>query len=256
MRKQNGFITEKNNFIKKLFFMTAKAEEGTQAQDPKPQEGEPTTPTQEPSQPTSTTSSINYEDLIARARQQEKDKLYPQIKKLEEEKKALIEKNNANLLSLGEKDSEITALKKEIETLKSKGASSEEKRLLSENDDLKKKLAELEANTISREEIEKEIKAEYEVKLYREQKLREVGDTVIPELVTGATKEEIDNSIKNAQERFNQIQEKILGSTGRVPLSNTSVSSFQNANISLEDIAKLDPSSPEYAQLRVKLGLR
>ena len=107
----------------------------------------------------------------------------------------------------------------------------------------------------TREEIEAEIRAEYDVKLYREQKLREVGDTVIPELVTGTTIEEIDASIKVSQERYNQITSKFLGGV-QVPVANVNTSSFQAKDLKIEDIANLDPRSPEYAQLRARLGLK
>lgn len=247
MRIKHGFIKERTNFIKKLF-ITAKAEEGV---DPTPTpEGDPTpTPVNTP--------QINYEELIAKARQQEKDKLYPQIKKLEDEKKALIEKNNTNLLIIGEKDQKITTLTNELNTLKSNtNVSAREQELLSENERLKAELDTLKSETVSVDEIEKSIREEYEVKLYRSEKLREVGEEVIPELITGTTKEEIDASIKLSQERFKTLQEKILGQAQTVPVANTSVSTIQsNSNLKIEDIAKLDPKSPEYKEMRIKLGL-
>ena len=133
--------------------------------------------------------------------------------------------------------------------------SERETALQNEIESLKTTIANMEKDAISVEEIESSIRAEYEVKLYREQKLREIGDTVIPELIVGTTKEEIDASIVASQERFNQISNKILGSV-QVPVANVSTSSFQSKDLKLEDIANLDPRSPEYAQLRAKLGLR
>ena len=222
MRIKKGFITEKTNLLKKIMFMPVFAEE--------PQGTEPTEPqgngTTEP-QPQANT--VNFEDLIAKARQQEKAKLYPQIQKLQEQNNALTEKNNTHLLTIGEKDARIS--------------------------ELEKQLADIKANTVSREEIEAEIRAEYDVKLYREQKLREVGDTVIPELITGTTIEEIDASIKVSQERYNQITSKFLGGV-QVPVANVNTSSFQAKDLKIEDIANLDPRSPEYAQLRARLGLK
>lgn len=248
MSKQKGFITEKINLMKKLSFMTVFAEE--------PSNGEPTTPPVAPEVPKAPV--VNYEDLIASARKQEKDKLYPQIKKLEDEKAVLTEKSNAHLLLIGEKDAEISRLKQELEKVtlaSSKGANDKEKTLLSEIETLKGTIADLESNTVTREEIEAEIRGEYEIKLYREQKLREVGENVIPELITGVTKEEIDASIQKSQERFQQIQSRVLGNVN-VPVANANVSGFQAKDLKVEDIANLDPRSPEYAQLRAKLGLR
>lgn len=251
MRIKKGFITERTNFIKKIMLKTVMAEEQAPTE---PVVTEPNAPVvTEPTTPT-----VNYEDLIAKARQQEKSKLYPQITKLEEEKKALVEKNNANLLLIGEKDSKIAELTKkisELETTAQNGASEKEKTLLSKISELEKELADTKANVCSREEVEAEIKAEYEVKLYREQKLREMGNTVIPELITGATKEEIDASIVVSQERFSQISNQILGSV-QVPVGNPSISSLHTKDLKIEDIASIDPRSPEYAQMRAKLGLK
>ena len=251
MRIKKGFITEKTNLLKKIMFMPVFAEE--------PQGTEPTEPqgngTTEP-QPQANT--VNFEDLIAKARQQEKAKLYPQIQKLQEQNNALTEKNNAHLLTIGEKDARISELEKQLaesNNASKKGASEKEASLLSKIAELEKELTDIKANTVSREEIEAEIKAEYDVKLYREQKLREVGDTVIPELITGTTIEEIDASIKVSQERYNQITSKVLGGV-QVPVANVNTSSFQSKDLNIEDIANLDPRSPEYAQLRARLGLR
>lgn len=251
--KQGNNVKRMNIFSK--VFMSAFADEGGTTPPT-----EPVPPTTEPPTPSSTsgaTNPINFEDLIQSARKQEKDKLYPQIKKLEEDKKALIEKNNAHLLNIGEKDSEISSLKKEIEQLKSKGASTSsdnEKKLQSEVDTLKSELDTLKASTVSREDIEKEIKAEYEVKLYREQKLREVGTSAIPELITGTTKEEIDSSLELAKKRFQDIQQQVLGGV-KIPTASPSTK-FNNQDLKIEDLLKLDPRSPEYAELRKKLGLK
>lgn len=252
MRIKRAFNTGKNQLLKKLMLMTVFAEE--------PQQGtEPTEPEKVEAEPQGTQApTVNFEDLIANARRQEKDKLYPQIKKLEEEKKTLTEKNNNHLLTIGQKDARIQELEKQLESVNanaSKGASERETSLLSEIETLKSTIANMEANTVSREALEEEIKAEYEVKLYREQKLREVGDTVIPELITGTTKEEIDASIEVSKQRFNQITERVLGGI-QVPVANVNTSSFTQKDLKVEDIANLDPRSPEYAQLRAKLGLR
>lgn len=243
MKTPKAFKTKINELFKTISF-TVQAEEpqGDEQIEETPQVEETSTP-----QPT-----VNFEDLIANARKQEKDKLYPQIKKLEEEKKKLVEKNNQHLLTIGEKDARI----KELELLtNSDSVSEKETALQNEIESLKTTIANMEKDAISVEEIESSIRAEYEVKLYREQKLREIGDTVIPELIVGTTKEEIDASIVASQERFNQISNKILGSV-QVPVANVSTSSFQSKDLKLEDIANLDPRSPEYAQLRAKLGLR
>lgn len=252
MRIKKGFITEKTNLLKKIMFMPVFAEEGTTNEPTEPQGTEPTAPTH------SQATTVNFEDLIAKSRQQEKAKLYPQIQKLQEQNNALTEKNNAHLLSIGEKDARISELEKQLaesNNASKKGASENETALLSKISTLEKTIADMEATTVSREDLEAEIKAEYEVKLYREQKLREVGDTVIPELITGTTIEEIDASVKVSQERFTQITSKVLGGV-QVPVGNVNTSTFQSKDLKMEDIANLDPRSPEYAQLRARLGLK
>lgn len=249
MKTQKAFKTKMNEIFKKVSFRVQAEEQPKEDNKEEPQQvGQASTP-----QPT-----VNFEDLIANARKQEKDKLYPQIKKLEEENKKLIEKNNQHLLTIGEKDAKIQELTSEVTKATdntNKSTSEREKALQNEIETLKTQIANMEKDAISVEDIESSIRAEYEVKLYREQKLREVGDTVIPELITGTTKEEIDASIVASQERFNQISNKILGSVN-MPVANVSTSSFQSKDLKLEDIANLDPRSPEYAQLRAKLGLR
>lgn len=248
MSKKAGFIKERNSLLHmaKSFFVVAKADEPT---------GEPVQePVQEPK-----VQTINYEDLIANARKQEKEKLYPQIKKLEDEKNSLISKNNEALLTLGEKENEIQSLKaqiKDIQNNSTKGESETITTLRAEVENLKAENKKLNDNLVSRDDLEKEIRSEYEVKLYREQKLREVGDNVIPELVHGTTKEEIDNSIKVAQDRYNEITSKVLGNI-QAPINNGGVSStFKASDLKVEDLVNLDARSPEYAQLRAKLGLK
>lgn len=246
MKNNHGFNTRLKDIITKAF-LCVKAEEG-----------EPTTPTTEPQGTEPQPKPVNFEDLIAKARKQEKDKLYPQIQKLEGEVATLTEKNNAHLLTIGAKEEEIADLKKQLKdsnATSTNNASEREKALQTQIETLEATITEMKANTCSREEVEAEIKAEYEIKLYKEQKLREVGEEAITELIMGSTIEEIDQSVTVAKERYQQITSKILGGV-KVPVANTNTSRLQQKELKLEDIANLDPRSPEYAQLRAKLGLR
>ena len=87
-------------------------------------------------------------------------------------------------------------------------------------------------------------------------------DILVPELVMGSTKEEIDASIQSALERSAKIKESLGitkdGKQKRTPKtpSNPSVSGIQDKEISLEYLASLDVSSPEYAKVRKQLGLK
>lgn len=205
-------------------------------------------------------SSINYEDLISKARKEEKEKLYPKISTLEKEKKDLIEKHNSSLLTIGELQSKIEKLSKKEETLDT--TKEEDKDLKALKIALEEKELELKTlleTTESVEDVEervrKAISEEYEVKLYREQKLRQVGDNIIPELVMGTTKEEIDKSIEISQNRFNDIVKRTVSGV-KIPPANTSTSKFNSTEYKLEDLARLDPRSEEYRELRKKLGLK
>lgn len=216
-----------------------------------------------------TTPVINYEDLIAKARKEEKEKQYNTIERLKGQVSTLTEQHNSDLIvkadlekqlqdatdklaNAGKGDSEeVKTLKDTVETLKKDKA------------DLEKKLADF--TPVSREDIVSEVRAElekeYEVKNYKVTKLAELKDEIlVPELVFGSTKEEIDASIKSALERSSEIRKSlgVQNNKARTPNSpaNPSVSKVQDTEVSLERLATMDVRSPEYAQLRQQLGLK
>ena len=143
------------------------------------------------------------------------------------------------------------------------------KNLEKDKDELDKKVKELESKKpVSREEVVAEVRAEleteYEVKTYKVTKMAEFKDDIlVPELVFGNTKEEIDASIQSAINRSAEIRKNLglEGSTSkqkRTPKSpaNPSVSKVQDSGVSLERLATMDVRSPEYAEVRRQLGLR
>lgn len=243
LRNKHGFIAKIiGQGIKEGFLINAFAEEGEPGT-------EPTASTPSP--------SINYEDLIARARKEEKDKLYPKITKLEADNKALVEKHNQALLTIGTKDTEIAELKSQIEATKnaSPSDSQEVAQYKAKIKELEGKVAEYEAQKVDPEAIREEIKAEYEVKLYKEQKLREVGDQLIPDLVFGNTKEEIDKSIEVSKTRYQEIASKFSQQVAtQVPAVNVNTSTMTQKELNSEDISKMSPR--EWAEYRKSLGLR
>ena len=89
----------------------------------------------EPVVETTPKQQINYEELIAIARREEKDKLYPQISRLKEDLKVMTKLNNDNLLKIAELEKskgdngakEIEKLNKEIVKLEKKKADADEK---------------------------------------------------------------------------------------------------------------------------------
>ena len=268
----NNVIMEKSfNFkdffptIPKLFALRVHADEDGGA-DPEPSNKEGN----EPPKPT-----INYEDLISKARAEEKSKQYNTIKKLKGQIDTLTNQHNDDLLKIGQLEKDLETANKKLET-SGQGDSEEVNTLKKEIEDLNKdkksltkKLEDLEKNTISREELENEIRteleAEYATKTYKAEKMAELKDDIlVPELVMGSTKEEIDASIEVALAKSKEIREK-LGITegskspqGRTPKtpSSPSVSGVQNAQFSEDYIASLDVRSPEYAEFRKQIGLR
>lgn len=208
--------------------------------------------------------SVNYEDLISKARKEEKDKLYPKIKDLETQVSTLTEKVNSHLLTIESKDREISDLQGELQKAKDSKVESESesvKRLQSEVEKLQKELDGVEKvdKSALEQEIEDRIKADYDMKVYRLEKLNdpEIRDNIIPELVMGTTKEEIDSSIEKAKERYNEIVNRVVdNATSKVMDTNPNTARFDTKEYSINDLANLDPRSPEYKQIREKLGLR
>lgn len=223
---------------------------------------------------------INYEDLISKARKEEKAKQYNTIKKLREENDTLVKKNNDSLLKIGELETEIADLNKKLTTASAgdtdavKSLKETVSNLTKEKEGLEKKLKSYEEKEVpSEEEIEQrvrtELEEEYKVKTYKAEKMAELKeDLLVPELVMGTTIEEIDSSIESALARSKEIRESLGATKGgsgkksshnkRTPStpSNPSVDQFQDNEYSAEYIAGLDVSSPEYAEFRKKMGLK
>jgi len=221
------------------------------------------------------TTTINYEDLIAKARKEEKDKQYKTIEKYKTQVSTFTEQHNSDLLRIAD-------LEKRLENAEAKltgtgtGDSEEIKTLKAEVDTLRAdkksladKVSEYESHKpVSREEVEAEVRAELEaeyiVKTYKAEKMVELkNDILVPELVMGTTKEEIDASIASALARSEEIK-KSLGITEggqkqkRTPKSpaNPTISGVQDKEYSIEYLAGLDVRSPEYAEVRKNLGLK
>lgn len=255
----NGLSKSKGLFSK-YFFLRAFADEGGEPTGGVGDEGGDNSP------------QVNFEVLIANARKEEKEKLYPRIKKLEEENKALIQTNNDNLMKAG-------ALQKELDELKANNGESQKiKDLEAELDKVKAEKKTLEESTPKEDEIRKQIEAEYEVKMYRTTKLSapENADKVLAvfvDEVTGTTKEEIDASFDKAVEKTLNTK-KQLGlvdedgnpidtkkttppakkKTTTPPAANPSEEG--NDEFDMDYVQNLDPRSKEYAEFRKKMGLK
>ena len=270
MRKNRGIIAGMSNeAIKKVIeaiSLRAFADEGADPDDNSGADG---------GEGAKATPTINYEDLIAKARKEEKEKQYKTIEKLKGQIATLTEQHNNDLLVKADLEKQLKEANDKLTTAGS--GDSEEVKTLKETiktlekdkADLDKKVKDYEANKpVSREEVEAEVRAEleaeYEVKTYKATKMAELKDDIlVPELVMGTTKEEIDASIQSALDRSAEIKKNLGISTDkkqtkRTPKSpaNPNVSSVQDNEVSLERLATMDVRSKEYAELRKQLGLR
>lgn len=282
MRNKRGIIakTIKDYFMEKPIFesgIASKVSMKVFAEEVKGDGGA------EGSQTEPTKSTINYEDLISKARKEEKEKQYSKIKKLEDKVELFTKQHNDDLLMIGtlekkvkeaeEKltsasggdNEQIATLKTEVQTLKG-----EKTNLEKQLADVKKELETLKNSSVDEEVVEKrvreELEEEYKVKTYKAEKMAELKDEIlVPELVLGTTIEEIDASIETARERSKSIREQLGitagGSTKKkkgTPKSptNPSVSGIQDTEYSYEYLASLDPGSKEYAEVRKQLGLK
>lgn len=259
MRKNCGIIAGMSNeTIKKVIDSIVSfrvfADEGGN-----PEEGGNTAPT------------INYEDLIAKARKEEKEKQYRAIEKLKGQVETLTKQHNDDLLAnadlekkLQDANDKLTKVgsgdSEEVKTLKGTISTLEK-----DKTDLEQKLKGYEDTPpVNRDDVVNEVRAElekeYEVKHYKVTKLAENKDALlVPELVFGNTKEEIDASLKSALERSEEIRKNLgVKNNTRTPKTpaNPSVSKVQDREVSLEKLATMDVRSPEYAELRKQLGLR
>lgn len=236
-----------------------------------PVAGAQTVPTSEPvagqagaqATPTTTIShQLNYEQLVAQARKEEKDKLYPKINELKNVVGERDKKINELMLALGTKEAEVSSLKAELEKANSGVASSEEVTTLQATvAQLQKELADEKARCNN-----------IELDYYKKAKMAEAGGQLIPELVTGTTKEEIDQSIEVSKARYSEIvggvqaqaqpaQPQPQAQDANAFLAggiNPSTSHLNQANVA-DEIANIDVRTVEgrrkYAEMRKKLGL-
>lgn len=255
MKNYRGFNAETKSILNKVMnklTLTLKAEEVPPVNAPvvtKPVEGT------EPPKPT-----VNYEDLIAKARKEEKEKLYKQMQTKDSKVNELTEKNNNLMLKVGQQEEEIASLKKDLASAKEGGAkieSEEVARLTKEKDDLAQQIENLKKSQTDVQSLEEGIRAEYEVKMYRLEKLQEVGNSIIPELVSGTTKEDIDASIEISKQRYLDIVGSVAPTQPKVnpvPTGNPTGQDFNISNLNSDDIAQMSPK--DWMEYRRKLGLK
>lgn len=251
---------------------TVFAEEGTPSTPPEttPETPVPVQPPVETPTPQGNTqpTSMNFEEMIARVRKEEKDKLYGEIQRLKGESETLRKSNNAYIL-------QAAGLQKQVEDLQ---ANSDTAALNARIKELEGQLEEAK-KAPDEAAIRAQIEAEYKVKLYAQEKLSEHKDEIISSFaaeVTGTTNEEVDAAVQKAIEKSLAIK-KELGlvdeegkptkggkKSGRrktsapaldnpPPVSNPSA--MEDDEFDIEYVRGLDVNSPEYAAFRKKMGL-
>lgn len=239
------------------------------ADEPNP--GNDPEPTSAPSAP-----SINIEEVIARVRKEEKDKLYGSLNKLKDENAALRKSNEGYILRIAEYQGQLDEAKKQADN-------SEVPTLKARITELEKELQSVKENTPDEAAIRAKIEAEFEVKLYARDKIAEHKDNILSifhDEVKGSTKEEVDSAIATALEKSTKVKKDLgliddegnpvsVGGKGKkgkkensgntpAPKSPPAVnpSSHEDETFDPDYIRGLDPRSPEYAEFRRKMGLK
>ena len=160
------------------------------------------------------TEVVNYEKLIAKARQEEKDKLYGEITRLKSEKDLLTKQSNESLLRAGR-------LEQELEDFKKNSTSNEEvTKLKAEIEALKEENKKLKESTPDEKKLREELTKEFEVKAYITEKLNENKGKILSVYVgtvTGKTKAEVDEAIKKAVEQSDAIRKEVSGGNETPP---------------------------------------
>jgi len=207
-------------------------------------------------------------DAIAKAREQEKNKLYPQMEKMREELSSLkkseeerIAQEAARKEQRRQRDAEVAAQKKR-----------EEDETLELRDLLSKKEAEwqsqLEAERTEREKafalLEREREFQ-ELQQYRAQRIEQERDNIIPDLidmVQGNTQDEVEASIASLKAKSANIfdsvaqaaqasRKEMQGARITVPASGPLDNDSDSRSYSPENIAEM--SLADYAKNRSKL---
>ena len=205
---------------------------------------------------------------ISKARAQEKAKLYPQVEKLQEELAVL--KKDRDEREAVEADRAEKRRERAAQVADEKKAQQEDE--LSYKDLLKAKEQEFNAALLQeRSEREKafallERERDFqELQQYRNSRLEAERNEIIPELVdmiSGNSKDEIENSIANLKERSTKIFESVaqasqqsrkdmVGTRATLPASGPLDNDSEQRNYSPSDISNM--SAAEYAKNRAKL---
>lgn len=200
-------------------------------------------------------SQEEVQAAVEKARKEEKDKLYPQIDALKG--------------SIKEIQEILKAEREEKEQIRREAEEKAEQKRLSNLSDAEKHTEALkrieEQLKLEREERQKlerqwnDQRQAQELETYRQTLIKAAGDDILPELVTGNTKEEIDASFAIAKARHAEYVEKITKALGaRVKSTMPRSANPDTAALEEQDLEEqldFDPvkyrNDPEYAE-RIK----
>ena len=174
---------------------------------PPPAGIDPTTAPAPPAPPAPPQPRTFTTEEIEAARRQERDKVYKQIDELKEQNKRLLEITQSR-----EEAEEQAAREAEEARKRAEEAELEAKELLKRRDNewsqrfdnLQSQLDAQAQEVAAERELARKEREYAELLVYKQQRLSEAADDILPELrdfVTGATREEVDQSISALKER-------------------------------------------------------
>lgn len=232
-------------------FLHVHAEEITPEETPETKKEE-ATPEKKVTETPKPSGNVNFEDLVRKAREEEKAKLYPQLEKLKTDKNDL-------LLVVEERDQTIATLTKERDKFKEQsGKLSKDLETGTKTNktvsDLTLQITQLERQMENlTAEHEKEVNA-LKIDTFKEKQIAKAQGKLIPELVTGDTEEEVLESLERAKVRYEDIFAQAVNGT-QMPYTNPNSASIQlKAEATEAEISQMNQK--EYAAYRQKIGLK
>lgn len=196
--------------------------------------------------------NVNFEDLIAKARKEERDKLYPEITKLKE-------KHNDLLLVVADRDKELEQLKSD--NAKLTGDLDKASKNIETGNAKSEKVSELSLTNSKLEQQLAQLQQKYDADInslklesVKEKAIAAAQGEIIAEMVGGNTEEEINASVEAAKNRYQEIQNNIMSRVQMPGSANPSATQVQLKDKTMDEIATMTPQ--EWAEHRRALGLR
>ncbi len=148
-------------------------------------------------------------DLRNRIRSEERQKLHTQITNAKTA-------NDSLTRQLADKEKQVTDLEAKVASLEARAGQTESEALKEITKEVKRLTAELAvrerdlstalASQVSREDIESELRKDYELEIHRLRLISTERDDIIPELVQGSTVEELEASVAKSKARLDALR--------------------------------------------------